>query len=596
MITVPILIVLALIAILMVLFFREIYPIPLTALLAAILLMVTGVLTPEEGLSGFSSRATITVLAMFVLSAGVKRTGAVESVTRRLMAWSGDSHRRQVFALGLAAGPISGFVNNTPVVAVLIPAALQMARKNRLSPSKLLMPVSHMAMLGGLATVIGTSTNLLANAILARLGYRPFGFFEFSLVGAVALATGLAYYLTLGLRLLPDRGTGNLVERFDLHGFLAEFAVPPGSPLIGQTVQQAGLDPGHGWQILSLTRGGETQSVPPASRHLQEGDELLVEGSRERLGELAREKGLIALPEIKHPLALEEPKDKGDMATAEVIITMGSRYVGQTLAEIDFRARFEAMVLAMRHQGRVEIGPLSHSRLHPGDVLLVQGTPLALEQMREMPDLFVTRLRGVETYRREKRFQAVGIILGVVLASSLGWLDIAVAALAGATLMVITGCLRMDEFLGSIHWDIILMLGGLIPLGIALEKTGGAALMARGLVEAGHLLPGIWFLVAVFLVTSLITEVASNNASVVLLVPVAVAASVGLGLDPRPVALTVSLAASTSMMTPMGYQTNTMILEPGNYRFKDYARVGAPLNLLLAAVIPLTVAWLFPLR
>lgn len=595
MITLPMLIVLALILGLLVLFFREIYPIPLTALLAAIVLMVSGVLTPEEGLSGFSSRATITVMAMFVLSAGMKQTGAVEALTRRLIAWAGDSHRRQILALSLAAGPISGFVNNTPVVAVLIPAALQMARKSRSSPSKLLMPVSHMAMLGGLATVIGTSTNLLANAILARMGYRPFGFFEFSLVGAIALAVGLAYYLTLGLRLLPDRGAGDLVERFDLHGFLAEFAVPAGSQLIGQTLEAAGFDPTQGWQILGLSRGGQTLGVPPSSLHLREGDELLMEGSRERLGRLAREKGLVALPQIKHPLSMEDGQGNNDMATAEVVITMGSRYVGQTLAQIDFRAHFEAMVLAVRHQGRMEIGPLSQGRLHPGDVLLVQGTPHALEQMREMPDLFVTRLRGLETYRRDKLPHAIGIILGVVLASSLGWLDIAVAALGGATLMVMTGCLRMDEFLSAIHWEIILMLGGLIPLGIALEKTGGAALMARGLVDAGHLLPGVWFLVALFLVTSLITEVASNNASVVLLVPVAITAAVGLGLDPRPVALTVSLAASTSMMTPMGYQTNTMILEPGNYRFRDYARVGAPLNLLLAGVIPLAVAWLFPL-
>lgn len=256
MITLPMLIVLVLILGLLVLFFREIYPIPLTALLAAIVLMVSGVLTPEEGLSGFSSRATITVMAMFVLSAGMKQTGAVEALTRRLIAWAGASHRRQIVALSLAAGPISGFVNNTPVVAVLIPAALQMARKNRSSPSKLLMPVSHMAMLGGLATVIGTSTNLLANAILTRMGYRPFGFFEFSLVGAIALVVGLAYYLTLGLRLLPDRGTGNLVERFDLNGFLAEFAVPAGSTLIGQTLEAAGFDQTRGWQILGLSRGG----------------------------------------------------------------------------------------------------------------------------------------------------------------------------------------------------------------------------------------------------------------------------------------------------------------------------------------------------
>lgn len=584
--------VLGLVAVLLFLFVREVLPVPLTALLATIVLTASGILSLEDGFSGFSNQATVAVLAMFVLSAGIHQTGAIDALTRRMSAWAGTSHRRQIAVLGLASGPISGFINNTPVVAVLIPAALQMARKAGISPSRLLMPVSNIAMLGGLLTVIGTSTTLLGNATMARLGVEPFGFFEFFLVGLVALAVGILYYLTLGLRLLPDRGTEGLVERFDLKGFLAEFLVPDDSELVGQTLREAGLSFASGRQVARLTRRGYTIDAPSPAMRIQEGDLLLVEASREGLDELGRQKGLAVLSEVEHPLKTD---GDGDLATGEVVITTGSRYVGRTVAQIDFRNRYEALVLAVRHHGRTEVGPISKSRLSPGDVLLVQATPGALERMREKPDLYLTREREQEQYRRSRMPHAFLIVAAVVLVAALGWLHISVAALAGAVLMVITGCLRMDEFMNSVHWDVILLLAGIIPLGIALETTGLAALMAGGVADAGAHVPPVAFLVLLFLATSLITGVVSNSATVVLLIPVAVVAATGLGLDPRPVALTVTLSASVSMITPIGYQTNTMVYAPGNYRFSDYFRVGGPLNLILAVVIPVTIAWLFPL-
>lgn len=586
-------IVFGLVLVLLVLFFREILPIPVTALLAAIVLMATNILTVEEGLSGFSSPATVAVLAMFVLSAGIQQTGAVDALTHTLIRWSGKSHRRQVLGLSVVAGPLSGFVNNTPVVAVMIPACMQLARKAGISPSRILMPVSHIAMLGGLLTIIGTSTNLLGNAILPRLGLEPFAFFEFSMVGLVALATGVVYHLTLGPLLLPDRGSGDLIERFDLKGFLAEYVVPPESELEGKSLRELGLTFGAGVQTVRITRAGQTVDAPHSGTRLAVGDELVLEGSRARLGSL-QERGLQPLPELKHPLN-EEDVETGGLATAEVVITTGSRYVGQTVSSIDFRRRYEAQVLAVRHHGRVEVGPISQSRLSPGDVLLVQATPRTLDRMREKPDLFVTRERERASYRREKMPHAILVVLGVVFVSAMGWTDIAVAALSGAALMVILGVLRTEEFINNVQWDIVLMLAGIIPLGVALEKTGAAALIAEGFVDVGAHLPGLAFLVLLFIATSVLTEVVSNNASVVLLVPVAAAAALGLGLDPRPVALTVILAASTSMLTPIGYQTNTMIYAPGNYRFRDYLRVGGPLNLILAVVIPLAIVWQFPL-
>ncbi len=586
-------IVLALVVVLLVLFFREILPIPVTALLATIVLMGTGILDLKDGFSGFSSPATIAVMSMFVLSAGIQQTGAVNILTEKLSSWSGKSRFRQVGGIAVASGPLSGFINNTPVVAVMIPAVVQMARKAGISPSKLLMPLSHIAMLGGLLTIIGTSTNLLGNSVLSRLGIAPFGFFEFTIVGLIALGTGILYHLTIGGLLLPDRGSGDLIERFDMKGFLAEYVVPEESDLAGKNLREAGLTFQQGVHVARITRDGNTVDAPHAFTRIMLGDELVLEGSRKRLAEL-QEKGLKALPELRHPLA-DADVETGGLATAEVVITTGSRYVGQTVKGIDFRRRYDAQVLAVRHNGHVEVGPISESRLKPGDVLLVQATPRALDRMREKPDLYVTREREKATYRPEKMPHAILIVLGVVLVAALGWMDIAVAALTGAALMVILGVLRIEEFLNNIQWDIVLMLAGIIPLGVALEQTGAAALLADAVVGLGGFMPGWWFLVFLFLATSLITEMVSNNASVVLLLPVATTAAVALGLDPRPVGLTVMLAASTSMLTPIGYQTNTMIFAPGNYQFRDYIRVGGPLNLILAFVIPAAIAWQFPL-
>ncbi|MGB1586922.1 MAG: SLC13 family permease [Thermoplasmatota archaeon] len=581
------LLVFALVVVILFLFLREVLPIPLTALSSIVVLTGTGILTLEEGFSGFSSPATIAVLAMFVLSAGIQQTGAVAAMTERLANWAGNSHRRQIAALSLASGPISGFVNNTPVVAVLIPATIQMAQKAGINPSRLLMVVSNMAMLGGLLTIVGTSTSLLGNAVLVDLGIQPFGFFEFTVIGAIALVTGLLYYLTLGARLLPHRGDGDLVQRYDLKGFISEFQVPETSKLIGASMRDAGLSFSSGCQVLRLTRDGETLDTPSPSIPLQAGDQLLLEASRRRLAELSAD--LEALPDILHPLELDEES----IGTAEVVITTGSRYIGRSIAQIDFRRRYQATVLAVRHQGRVEIGPISQSRLSPGDVLLVQATPKNLERMREKPDLFVTRERERATYRTQKALPAIGIVAAVVLVAALGWMDISIAALAGAIAMVIAGCVKMDEFLQSIHWDVILLLAGIIPLGAALQKTGGADLVAQWVVSAGSSLPPLGFLVLLFVIATLITEVVSNNASVVLLLPIAVASALELGVDARAAALTIILAASTSMLTPVGYQTNTMIYAPGNYRFGDYFRVGAPLGIALTIVIPLAIAWRF---
>lgn len=593
------------------LFVREVLPIAITAMLAAALLMIVpatswdgAILSPEEGLSGFASSATIAVLAMFVLSAGIERSGSVEYVTQFLTRFAGKSPRRQALSLGAVAGPLSGFVNNTPVVGVMIPVAAKLARQAGHSPSKLLMPLSFFAMLGGTLTLIGTSTNLLGNALLPQHDLEPFAFFSFTLVGVVGLLVTAIYFGTIGMHLTPEREDGTVLERFDLKGFMAEFEVPDDSAAAGKTLRELELSRHHGLQVIRAFRGRHVIASPRQGFRVRAGDVFLVQGSRERLEGLPKKSGLASLAELKHGLddvesSAEDGETREDddrVATAELVLAPGSPLEGKTLAESQFRDGYDALVLAVRHRDRVVIGPLANARLEAGDVLLVQGHPDALARLEHSANFLVTRTFEKESFRTDKILLAVGILAAVVTTSALGWVPIVAAALAGAVAMVLTGCLRIQEFIDAVHWDIVLLLAGIIPLGVALTKSGAAALLGSGLIAVGIHLPPIWFLILVFAATSVISEMVSNNAAVVLLLPIAVTAAAGLGLDGRPFALAVMLAASTAMLTPVGYQTNTMIYAPGNYRFSDYARVGGPLNLILVIVIPLTIAWLFPLQ
>ncbi len=596
-------VVLGLVALVLFLFLREVLPVPLTAMLAAALLMLIprsdlsgGILTPEQGLSGFSSPATIAVMAMFVLSAGVERSGVVESITGWLTSFAGKSPRRQILSLGAVAGPVSGFINNTPVVALLIPVASRMARDSGQSPSKVLMPLSFFAMLGGTLTIIGTSTNLLGNALLPEYGLEPFGFFSFTLVGVVGLVVAALYFATIGIKLLPDRGRGDMVDRFDLKGFIAEFEVPGDSSAVGQSLADLKMVRPNGMQVLRIIRGELTIAAPRRDFVIQHDDLVVVQGSRERLEALPDATGMHSTASLDHTIDNKSGEKEDDTSTAELVIPPGSRLEGKTLAQLSFRERYDAIVLAIRHRNRVAIGPLSKTRLAAGDVLLVQAKRGALERLEESAMFFMARERPVSFFRHSKMPFALGILAAVVALSAFGIVPIVVAALGGAVAMVLTGCLRLEEFLESIRWDIVLLLAGVIPLGVALETSGAAALLAQGLTAVGGIMPPLAFLMVVFISTSLVTEMVSNNASVVLLIPVVVAAAIALGQDPRPFALAVMLAASTSMLTPIGYQTNTMVYAPGAYQFRDFARVGGPLNLLLAVLLPLTIAWLFPLQ
>ncbi|KAB1198989.1 MULTISPECIES: SLC13 family permease [Haloferax] len=600
------LVVFAIILLALVLFATEWFPIDVTAILVMVLLIVLQPWTQisaREGISGFANPATITVLAMLILSTGINRTGIVQLLGRKMAAFAGANRRKQLAATIGITGPISGLINNTPVVAILVPVINDLAHNGKTSPSKLLMPLSFASMLGGTLTLIGTSTNILASDIAAQLGaespelgLHAFGMFEFTKLGLIVFVVGSLYLMTVGVRLLPERipADEDLVEEYALQEYLADVVVPANSSLIGKTVEEALGDDDLDIDVLQLIRYGERFSEPLARKEIRENDTLRLRTNRETLEHIMDTEGLTLsggprTEDDLHP-GEEEP------VLVEVVIPTRSFLVGETLASSTFRQRYDANVLAFRTRGDVIRDRFEDIRIRVGDTLLVQAPPDSLTRLVENQDFIVAHEFDEVTYRSDKIPFAVGIIAGVVALPALNILPIVVSALAGVVAMVFTGVLKPTELYSSVEWNVIFLLAGVIPLGIALQQTGAAALLGNVVASTAVFLPAIGVLWVFYVATGLLTSVISNNASVVLMIPVAASAAQSIGANAFAFVLAVTFAASTAFMTPVGYQTNLFVYGPGGYKFSDFIRVGAPLQLLLSVVTVLGIAFFWGIR
>jgi di/tricarboxylate transporter len=573
----------------LVIFSLDLFPIDLVALAIMALILILGPIlgvTPQEALSGFSNPATITVLAMFILSGGINRTGAINLLARTMARFAGDVELRQLITIMLVVGPISIFINNTAAVAILIPSVIALAHEHHRAPSKLLIPLSFFSQLAGVITLIGTSTNILASTLSAQSGYGPFGMFEFAKVGLLIFVTGALYLLLIGRKLLPERQTEpELTDSYQIKEYLTEVIVLHDSPLVGKSVVDSRLREEfdiHVWEVL---RDGQKLAHPLGDKILQIGDILSIKTNTRQLLKISDVEGLAIEPEAR--LEGYELKS-GRRKLLEVVIGPNSDLIGGTLQTTNFRHHYNCTVIAIRQHGEVIQERLGRVRLHFGDTLLLRGTISALAQVKREPGFIVGEEVPVEEFRTEKIPVALAIVAGVVIIAALGQ-PILVTALVGGVLMVVTGCLKMNELHESIRLDVIFLLAGLIPLGLALENTGGAQLLADLAVQAAAYVAPLIVLGIFYLTAMILTELISNNATVVVMVPVAVTTAETLGLDPRAFILAIMFAASTSFSTPVGYQTNTMIYGPGGYKFLDFTRVGLPLNLLLAVVTPLYI-------
>ncbi len=599
-ITTGMVVVFAIILVALVLFVLEPVPIDIIAIGLIVSLVVFEPwtrITPADGLSGFSSTATITVLAMFVLSEGIRRTGVVKLIGDRIVGVTGDSPRKQLAAIVGLSGGSAGFINNTPVVAIMIPMATDIARRTGTSPSKLLMPLSFASMMGGMLTLIGTSTNILASDVSARLLDRPFSMFEFTALGFIVLVVGSVYLLVVAPYLIPERikAEEELTEEFAMTEYLTEVVVRGDSPLVGRTVEEALAELDMDLDIVQVIRHGEPFIEPLARKEIQERDVLMVRTGRDVLIRMLARPGLDLLPTTMHDEDLETGGEEASRQLAEVVITPDASIVGATLDEINFGDRYDATVLAIRRGGAIRRERMGQRPLRGGDTLLLQATEDTVTRLDRRREFVVVEALTRTEYRTRKLPIAIGIVAAVVAVAALDVYPIVISALAGIVAMVATGCVRPSEVYDAVDWNVIFLLAGVIPLGIALEETGGAALIAALVVESAELFAPIVVLGIFYLVTALLTNVISNNASVVLMIPVAVDAAAQIDANAFAFVLAVTFAASTAFMTPVGYQTNLMVYAPGGYTFADFIRVGAPLQLLLAVVTTLGIAFFWGL-
>ena len=588
------LIVSAILLLALVLFVTELVPIDLTALLVVGLLILTGVLTPVEGFSGFSHPAPVSVAAMMVLSAGLLRTGAVAKLGQKVSAIGGSSEFTQLAVIFPVVALLSAFISNTAAVAMFIPLVLNIAREKNLSPSKMLLPLSYAAILGGACTYIGTSTNIIVGTIYAAGASPPLQMFEFSGLGLVLLGLGAVYMLTIGQRNLPYRTTeASLTEGYRLREYLTELVIREDSPLLDKTLRETDFSQLLDIEVLEIQRGRQKLRLFLQEIRLKAGDVLIVKGNLENILKIRDTEGVDILAEVK--LSDRDLKSE-DITLAEAVISPESSLIGLTLKEANFRQRYQATALAIRRHASEIRDKLGRVRLRMGDMLLVQVRRQILGNLRQDSDflLILEESQGSD-FRFSKLPIAVLIFLGVVAAVASQWLPIELAALFGALLMVFTRCITLRQAYLAVDWRIVILIGGTLALGTAMEKTGTANAIADSLVGWSGALGPVALIAVLYLATMGMTEIMSNNATAALLTPIAISIAHQGGWDPRPFAFCVAFAASCSFLTPIGYQTNTMVYGPGGYRFTDYFKVGVWLSLIswLAATLLIPRLWPF---
>ena len=537
----------------------------------------------DEALSGLSNPATITVLCMFILSAGVRRTGIINRLGRWLFRRVGESRNRQMLAVTMISAPISGLINNTAAVAMLLPLVFDLGQRSKTPVSKLLIPLSYLAMMGGTLTLIGTSTNLLAAAIIRDMGGPAIGMFDVTPVGLVVLAVGTLYFFTIGPHLLPSRRAR---QEASVEEFQFELRIPADSPLIGQTVPKSGLEAAHGIEVRQVHRGQERTA--PAAYPLEAEDVLSAVGSERALVELLKD------ATVEVVLHGGPAQIAGDEVPSLSMVLLNSQllFKRRHLRDIDFAGRY-GVAIAGVHRSAGEARRLGNLVLRTGQIVVAAGTAKALNRLHRHRDLLV--LEELEDqFDASLTGRAIAIVAAVIAVAAFTPVPIVVSALAGVVAMIGLRCIEPEEAYNSVSWSVIFLLAGVIPLGIAMTKSGAAAWLAAGLAELAGGLPVYWVVFGIYAVTTLLTEIVSNNASVAILIPVALSVAALTGIDPLPLSMAVMFAASTSFMTPVGYQTNTMVYGSGVYRFFDFFRVGAPLNLLLAFVTSWTILQVFP--
>ncbi|MFL7839281.1 MAG: SLC13 family permease [Candidatus Promineifilaceae bacterium] len=579
----------------LVLFATEKLRVDVVALLVLITVGIFGLIPPDELFSGFSNSAVITVWAVYMVSGGLFKTGVADSMGRAILKVAGDGEVRLIATIMLTVGLISAFMNNVGAVAMLLPAVVGISRQTKTPISKLLIPLAFASLLGGKMTLIGTPANILAAGILTEVGLESFGFFEFTPMGIVVLATGILYMITIGRRLLPVREGARGRQDFDqLRGYVTEVRVNAGSPLAGKTLVESCLGKEYDFTVLAMQR--ENGDLPPLHRdtRIRAGDMLALEGQAANILAARRKLGLT--PVVVQDVQLDD-LEPHDIELVEVALAPNSRLIGHSLSEMQFRERFGFSALAISRQGEMIRQRVGSIPLRAGDMLLLQGSHYRIEELQQGRDFLVMVPVKHETFRLNKAPIAVGALLLAIGLTIFAGMDIALAMVIAAMIMILSGVLTIEEAYDSVDWRTVFLVAGMLPLGMAMAETGTAEYLADIVLGIFGPFGPRAALAGIYLLAALITQPMSNAAAIVLVVPIALDTAFGLGANYKTFTMAVVIGAATSFLSPVGHKANVLIFGPGGYKFTDYARVGALLTmiLLIVSMIFLPIFWpLFP--
>jgi di/tricarboxylate transporter len=589
-------IVIGLLALGFILFVTEIFSIDVTAMILLSILFLFGYLTPEQAISGFSNPAVLTIAFLFILSHALQKTGILEYLVIRINKIADRSRflgrAVYLFTIGLA----SAVVNNTAIVAIFMPVTIRLAHKYKLSPSKMLIPLSYAAILGGTLTLVGTSTNLLVNSIYsADPNVEPMGMFEFTRYGAILMSIGLLYILFIAPKLLPSRTvTSSLTKSYHLGGYLTEMKITEESPLVGTTCFDRGINKHYDVMVLDILRDEKMITSNIRQTTLKAGDILFVRGTLDNFLSMKEVEKITLLTDEK---LTQQELEKEDNVLVECLLTEQSDLVGHSLMTSNFRRRFGAFILAIRREGTIFRKKVAHIVLHAFDTFLVYGPSNKVNELSKGGDFIV--LGEVEAELRKQRFwwMSIVVVLGAVGLAAMGIMPIMKGTMIGVVFLLALKVLTPQEGYQSIHWQVIVLIAALIPVGIVIQTSGTAEWLGGFISSAARTAPVEWqphvLLALIYLITMILTEVSSNAATAIIMTPIALAVTQQMGLEPRAFIFAVAFAASASFITPVGYQTNLMVYGPGGYKFSDYIRVGFPLALIFwfTAVTFLPILW-----
>ena len=579
-----------------IMFVTEVFSIDVTAMILLTILFMLGYLTPSEALSGFSNPAVITIAFLFIISRALQKTRILEYLIVRVRRLADKSiligRAVYLFTIGVA----SAVVNNTAIVAIFMPVSIRLAQKYKMSPSKMLIPLSYSAILGGTLTLVGTSTNLLVNSIYVKVpGVESMGMFEFFKYGAILMLVGLLYILFFAPMILPSRtSTSSLTKSYRLGGYLTEMRITAESPLNGRTCLERGINKNYDVMVLDILRDNKMITNMIRLTKLKEGDVLFVRGTLENFLRMKEVEKVALLTDEK---LTQEELEQEDNVVLECLITDKSDLVGKSLMTSNFRRRFGSFILAIRREGTIVREKIAHVILSAYDTLFVYGPKNKVNELSKTNEFVV--LGEVDAELRKQRFwwMTIVVIIGTIALAAFGFMPIVKSAMLGVVILLALKILTPQESYQYINWQVIILISALIPVGIVIQKTGTAGWIAGLISSATESVPSEWqprvLLALIYFITIFLTEISSNAATAIIMTPISIAVAQQMGFDPRAFVFAVAFAASASFITPVGYQTNLMVYGPGGYKFSDYIRVGFPLAFIfwIMAIFILPILW-----